>query len=132
MSNNTTKLVLSENDYKKLSALVASCDLEIISSLEEEIGKARIVPESELPTDAVSMHSKVKILDLDSSHESEITLVYPHEADSENHRVSVLAPMGVALIGLRVGQTYEWRMPNGKTKRFRVNAVTNAPLETKQ
>lgn len=133
MSNRSTKLVLSEHDYKKLSALVASCDLSVVSLLEEEIGKAQILPENEVPEDAVTMHSRVRILDLDSHSETEITLVYPHEADPESQCVSVLAPMGMALIGLRQGQEYEWRMPNGRTKRFLVKAIlARARTEDKQ
>lgn len=123
MANERPKLMLSEEDYKRLSSLISACQLETAASLEEEVGRAEVMPADKLPSDVVAMDSTVTVADLDSGTEMEVTLVYPHEADMANQKVSVLAPMGVALIGLRCGNEYEWHMPNGKSRRFLVKEI---------
>lgn len=132
MSQIFDRLVLSQEDYRKLSALVAAYRTDLVATLEEEIGKATVLPEGQTAQGIVSMHSKVTVVDLDSGLETQLTLVYPHEANSANAsadadstevKVSILAPMGVALIGLPVGTEYEWAMPGGKQKRFLVKRV---------
>lgn len=126
MSTVLNRLVISQEDYRKLSALVAAYRIDLVASLEEELGKATVVPDGQLPENIVSMQSKVTVVDLDSELETKLTLVYPHEADSTESldlKVSILAPMGAALIGLRVGDEYQWEMPGGRQKRFVVKGV---------
>ncbi|MDX9730973.1 MAG: nucleoside diphosphate kinase regulator [Bdellovibrionales bacterium] len=119
----TNALILNEQDYEKISALVARIGSDQMAAFEEELGRATIVPEEQLPKDVVAMGTKVRFIDLDSQKESEVTLVYPQDANIEANKVSVLAPVGSALIGLRVGQKIKWPMPNGKTVTLQVNAV---------
>ena len=77
----------------------------------------------EMPADVVTMHSLVRFVDEDNGEEQTVTLVYPFEADAALGRVSVLAPIGTALLGLRVGQRIDWQVPSGGTRRLRVVQV---------
>jgi regulator of nucleoside diphosphate kinase len=122
-------LIVSDLDFDNLTSLTASGSSEAMGQLEEKLGKTTVVPLENLPEDVASMHSTVRLLDLDSGLESELTLVFPHEADMSQNKVSILAPMGVALIGLRSGESCQWPMPNGKTRHFIVKAVSreNSP-----
>lgn len=116
-------LVISREDYQKISNLLAASESDLTELLEEEIGRAQLVPAEELPADRVAMNSVVSFKDLDSNKEQEVTLVYPHEASIEEGRVSILAPVGSALIGLNVGQVIEWAMGEDKIRRIQVTAV---------
>lgn len=123
--DNHDNLILTSGDFQKLSSLVSSTQTEIAELLEEELSKASIVPDDELPQDVVSMNATVRFQDLDTEKESTVTLVYPHEANIDENRISILAPVGSALIGLRVGQMIIWPVPNGKEKRMKVTSVLN-------
>lgn len=120
MSTQKAQLLISDKDMRALYALLNTRRAEGVSPLEEELSKATILPESDLPADVVSIQSTVRVKDLDSGQETEFQLVFPHEAKVEEKKISILVPMGMAVIGLRAGQTYEWPMPGGKTKHFRV------------
>lgn len=117
------RLVLSEDDFKKLSALIASQRSDSVEGLEEEIGRAVVLPEGDVPDDVVSMDSQIRVLDLKSAAEHEYRLVFPHEANASEGRISILAPLGVALIGLRVGDEYEVLAPNDRLRPFRVLSI---------
>ena len=123
MSFRAPKLILSQEDYRKLSALLEACRSESAEFLEQELGRAEVVPAAEVPRDAVAMGKAVLVRDLEGGAEHSYTLVYPHEAKAEDGRISVLAPLGVALLGLRAGDRYEWRNPSGHQKSFRVLEV---------
>ena len=123
--DNHDNLILTSGDFQKLSSLVSSTQTKIAELLEEELSKASIVPDDELPQDVVSMNATVRFQDLDTEKESTVTLVYPHEANIDENRISILAPVGSALIGLRVGQMIIWPVPNGKEKRMKVTSVLN-------
>lgn len=117
---NESNLIISENDFQKLSSLIMSASNDAAEALEEEISRASIVKSRDLPADVVSMNSTLKFIELSMQTEKVVTLVYPHEADSEQNKISVLAPVGSALIGLRVGQVISWPMPNGQKRKFKI------------
>ena len=71
------------------------------------------------------MHSRVECEDIASGEEHVLTLVYPNEADVERHRVSVLAPVGSALLGMSVGQSIDWQTPEGHAIQLRILAVSH-------
>ena len=75
-----------------------------------------------MPEDVVTMNSTVRVRDLETGEVDTYTLVYPHEADIEENKLSVLAPVGTALLGYRAGDVVEWPVPAGIT-RFRVEEV---------
>ena len=130
MKNRT--LIISNADRRRLEALIDSARLDphtregSLAPLEAELGRARFVPAGEVPPDVVTMRSVVRLRDLDPATAEEYELVYPAEADITRHRISVLAPIGTAILGYRVGDVIEWPVPAGR-RRLRVEDVLYQP-----
>jgi regulator of nucleoside diphosphate kinase len=101
-------------------------DSENLIDLECEIKRATLTSAKEIPKDVVTMHSRVWLQDLDSGENVFYTLVYPAEADLSEGRISVLAPVGTAILGYRVGDVVEWAVPGG-TVRYRIEKVLFQP-----
>jgi len=101
-------------------------DREYLEKLEEELDRAIVVPSKDIPGDVVTMNAQIRVRDLDSEKETILRLVFPVDADYEQGRVSILAPIGTALIGYRAGDTVEWKVPAG-VKRLRIAAVLYQP-----
>lgn len=120
-------LIISKKDSERLLALIEAAKGASLDLLEEEIHRAKIVPDEELPGDVVAMNSTVRFVDVDTGQESEFTLVFPSEASVKEGRISVLAPVGAALIGLAVGKSIRWPMPGGKSRTLRVVSVSPGP-----
>ena len=116
-------LIISNIDYHRLAPLIRDSELELAEALEEELSRADIVGEEELPKDAVSMYSTVTFRDLDAQTDTTVTLVFPAEANMAEKKISVLSPVGVALLGLRKGGRIRWPMPNGKQKHIEILSV---------
>lgn len=93
--------------------------------LEEELDRADVVEPEAIPPDVVTMHSEVLVRDVDSGEERTYRLVFPTEREVENS-VSVLAPIGTAMLGYGVGTVIEWPVPKG-TKRLKVVRVVSQP-----
>lgn len=121
-------LIISEEDYHKISSLLLNIKTEIAELLEEELGRATLVPASELPDNVVSMNSEVSFVDLDTNKEQTVTLVYPNEADIEKSKISIFAPVGAALIGLQIGQSIDWPLPDGKDRHVKVISLVRPDL----
>lgn len=90
--------------------------------LYRELDRARIVPDERLPHDVVRMGSQVTYR-ADGGWLRTVTLVYPERADPAEDRLSIMSPVGTALIGLRAGQSMEWTDRDGRQRRVEVNAV---------
>lgn len=127
----TQELVISRRDHENLSALANNLRTNTGALLEEELARATIVESKDFPDNVVSMGSIVNFIDENNDQSSTVELLYPHEMnkDSEFQKISVIAPVGAALIGLGVGHTIEWPLPNGKTKRLKVISVDNKNLK---
>jgi regulator of nucleoside diphosphate kinase len=97
--------------------------------LDEELDRAEIVKPEEIPTDVITMNSTFRLRDLDSGEEVVYTLVFPGKADSANGKISILAPIGTAVLGYRVGDTVEWKVPAG-LRRLKVKEVVYQPEAT--
>ena len=124
-------LIISHADRECLEALIESARMdsrnrEDLAALEGELSRARIVPGDEVPANVITMNSVVCLRDLDSDETEEYELVYPTDADMEHNRISVLAPIGTAILGYRLGDVIEWRVPAG-LRRFRVEEVLYQP-----
>ena len=91
-------------------------------ALAGELRRARVVPRAELPPDVVTMNAAVRLRDLETGEEETYTLVYPADADIAENKLSVLAPVGTALLGYRAGDVVEWPVPAG-VSRFRIEEV---------
>lgn len=117
-------VLLGQRDLARLDALVRRSASTDSSQLFEELDAANVVEDHLLPDDVVRMNTRITFVDLDTRVESTIELVYPHESQGSPNRVSILAPVGAALIGLRVGETIDWPLPNGRQRRLQVVAVS--------
>ncbi len=101
-------------------------DREYLEHLEEELDRAVLIPSEKVPGNVVTMNSRMRVKDLDTEKEMLIQLVFPSEADFERGKISILAPIGTALIGYRAGDTVEWKVPSG-LRRLRIEEVTYQP-----
>ncbi len=119
------KIVVGEIDHERLTGL-ATTALERIPEVAEELlaemDRAKVVAPAKLPADVVRMGSFVTF-DSDSAQHRRVQLVYPGEADIEQGRISVLTPIGAALIGLAAGQSIAWTARDGKKHVLTVTAV---------
>lgn len=119
-------ITVSEHDLARLEAMIdspAHARNPATALLADELNRATVVAPGKLPAGTVGMHSRVQCEDQMSGDAHTLTLVYPHEADVEQGRISVLAPVGTALLGLTVGQSIDWTAPGGRKLRLRVTAV---------
>jgi regulator of nucleoside diphosphate kinase len=91
-------------------------DRVLLKKLEEELTRAHIVEPKDIPPDVVTMNSEVCIEDVDTKEEEAYTVVFPGQANYQERKISVLAPVGTALLGYRVGDVIEWEMPRGIRK----------------
>jgi len=94
--------------------------------LAEELDRAQTVPPGSVPPDVVTMNSIVQLEDLDSGREVTYALSFPADSDPMEGRISILAPVGLALLGTRVGDEVTWQIPKGQC-RYRVKAIIYQP-----
>ena len=118
------QIIVASEDRHRLLQLIDLATTTVAQELEVELDRARVLPRAEVPPDVVVMESDFEYEDADSGQRRRLRLVYPGDANAEAGRVSVLAPLGCAVIGLRVGQEIDWRMPGGD-RRLRVVAVSH-------
>lgn len=126
------RLFITDTDRDRLEKLLlgtrqwSSRDKEHLQALEEELDKAHTVESREIPGDVVTMRSQVCVRDMKSGKEMDLSVVFPSEADSEQGKISVLAPIGTALLGYRVGDIVEWKVPGG-LRRLKVERILYQP-----
>jgi regulator of nucleoside diphosphate kinase len=110
-------IVITKTDHTRLKQLLDNPVLlherSSMRDLVTELNRAVIVPPREIPPDIVTMRSRVKIKDRTTNEEAELTLVFPNEANLNDGKISILAPIGTALLGYRVGDVVEWNVPAG-------------------
>lgn len=126
----TPPILVSSLDFERIEAVLdapAFRDHASASALRGELARADVVAPAQMPADVVTMNSRVRAVDVDSGDAYELTLVYPRDADGDAGRVSVLAPVGSAILGLRIGQTMQWPMPGGRRMTLRVDAIRYQP-----
>ena len=127
--NNRKKpnIVVSEIDYERLMGLATNVSErleEIAEELMAERDRAKVVPAKRLPQDVIHMGSTVEFRSNDGQ-ERRVTLVYPGEADIAQGKISILTPIGTALIGLAPGQSISWTARDGKQHELNVVSVSN-------
>ena len=128
MKTEQRTIYITQADMKRLQSLIESMksSREDLKALRSELEHARVVPQSEIPQDVVTMNSKAKIRDLESGETMTYTLVFPSQANVDDGKISVLAPIGTAMLGHRVGEEFEWHVPAGMV-RLRVEDVLYQP-----
>ena len=126
---NRKKIIVSSRDYTKLAGIIGSkpgsCEAEY-KELFEELKNAVLVEPENIPADVITMNSKVRFKDIEESEDYIFSLVYPEDADTSKGKLSILAPIGTALLGYRVGDKVKWKVPAG-IKTFLVEEVLYQP-----
>lgn len=128
----TRDLVLTSRDVERLRQLIADSRTsgaeryEYLNALNRELDDARVVAAEDIPADVVTMNSTVRVRIDGGKRMSTFTVVYPEHADMDEDRVSVLAPIGTALLGYRVGDEVEWDVPAGR-RRYRIEKIAYQP-----
>lgn len=118
------KMFITFNDYQRILGLIELASLrsktpDVVEKLVQEMKGAKMLPQENISKDIITMNSKALLTDLSSGKSIEITVTYPQDADHLHRRVSVFSPIGLALLGSRVGDIVSWKVPAG-TGRFRV------------
>lgn len=125
-------IFISDFDKKRLLALI---DVEMkdkrrtdinLQNLKAELEKATVVEPNKMPPNVVTMNSTVLFKDMDDNEEMTYTLVFPAHADMNQNKLSILAPIGTALIGYKEGSIIEWKVPSG-VQRIKVEKVLYQP-----
>lgn len=128
-------IFITEPDMEQLSQIVDSVrkavgkEQEQLKILEGELDRAQIVSPFRVPADVVTMHSRVRVRDLNANRLLTYTLVFPRDADFTQGKISVLAPVGTAILGCRAGDVIEWKVPGGN-RRLRIEEVLYQPERT--
>ena len=123
-------ITLTRLDVQRLERLIDSLDetLPGVIALQTELDRAEnVVGHEEVPADVVTMNSRVHCREESSGKDYHLTLVYPQDAKADEGRISILAPMGSALLGLKVGQHIDWPAPGGKTLKLTLLDVEYQP-----
>ncbi len=122
MEPGVKQIVITDYDLERLKSLIGGMrnralrDSKHLKELSDELGRAVVVNSQEIPLDVVTMNSRVVLEDLDSGETLELTLSFPSDTDGGEGRVSVLAPIGTAIIGYRKGDVVEWDVPGGRRR----------------
>jgi len=125
-------LVIDATHYERLQSLAFGAMKaagEAASRLLDELDRAEVRAPGSVPPNVVNIGSEVTFEDCTSGRRQSVRLVFPGEADISARRISVLTPIGVALIGLREGQQIGWETRDGETRRLRVLSVAPPPPE---
>ncbi len=126
------RIYVTANDLGRLKELLSVAgsfnyrDRHDLQSLESELDRAKIVESRDVPPTVVTMNTRLRFVDLDDHTTTEVSLVFPAEADINAGRLSVLSPIGTALLGYEQGDTIEWRVPAGK-RRIRITDILYQP-----
>lgn len=128
----TKSIHITTQDYQRLRDLLAEAkrfefrDRGDLKSLQEELNRAVTVEPAEVPNDVITMNSKAKLTDLETGEQVIYTVVFPADADPDEEKISVLAPIGAGMLGYSVGDEFEWTVPLGM-RRMRVEEILYQP-----
>ena len=131
MKKINNQLVLMKDDYNLLKTYLNNrsgkntFDRQNAEDLFAELKKAKLVSKDEFPADVVRLNSTVRIKPEDKDQVMELTIVTPDKANIKERKISIMSPIGTALIGFRQGQNVKWQVPSGK-KTFTILEVNNA------
>jgi regulator of nucleoside diphosphate kinase len=112
-------IYITSQDKQRLEELLAEVSVSDprqrgdLKLLEEELRRAVIVEPKEIPGDVITMNSRSDLIDLDTRETVTFTLVFPRDSNVEEEKISVLAPIGAGMLGYRIGDEFEWKVPDG-------------------
>lgn len=128
-----TNIYITKPDQERLTKLISIAreregdqNRQYLDSLEDELDRAEVVQQKDIPADVITMRSTVRLKDLDTGEEMTYGLVFPTEANYDAGKISVLAPIGTAMLGYRIGDLIEWKVPSG-LRRLKVEKVLYQP-----
>ena len=128
-----SNIFITKTDHDRLTKLIEisrerdnSVNLKYLNRLEEELDRAEVVEPREIPPDVITMRSTVRLNDLRTGEEMVYWLAFPTEANYDEGKISVLAPVGTAMLGYRRGDVIEWEVPSG-VRRLKVEEVLYQP-----
>ncbi|MGE5375461.1 MAG: nucleoside diphosphate kinase regulator [Bacteroidota bacterium] len=128
----TRPIHITQYDLDRLQKLILDAQAteyrksEYIEKLRTELNREIIVKPHEIPPSVVTMNSTIELLDLDTHELETYTLVFPEDADLSKGRISILAPIGTAMLGYEIGDVFEWDVPAGK-RHLRVERIIYQP-----
>jgi regulator of nucleoside diphosphate kinase len=126
------KIYITEQDKTRLQNLIArsgvgdDSDRQDLEALSAELSRAKIVASQDIPPDIVTMNSRVVLRDLDTDEQMTYILAFPHDANIDLGRISILAPIGTAILGYAKGDVIKWAVPSG-TRHIRVEEILYQP-----
>ena len=115
-------IYITNNDMKRLRELImvakefGNKDKKYLRELEDELDKGEVVNSRDIPNNIITMNSKVRLRDINTQKEMICWLVFPDDSNADQGKISILAPIGTALLGYKVGDIIEWKVPAGVTK----------------
>ena len=126
-------IYITKVDRERLTKLIeltrereGDVNREYLNRLEEELERAEVVAPEDIPPDVITMRSTVRLKDMDTGEEMIYWLAFPTEANYDEGKISVLAPVGTAMLGYRRGDVIEWEVPSG-VRRLKVEEVLYQP-----
>lgn len=124
----TPAITISTTDFDRLEQLLSRLSPDTVGydTLSQELERAELVEPANLPADVVSMNSTVRF-SLANGKSSTLTLVYPKDLDKSGDKISILAPVGSALLGLKRGDSINWPLPGGEMSVITVDDVIYQP-----
>jgi regulator of nucleoside diphosphate kinase len=126
--NQPQDIVITKLDRERIEKLLVSAKPDLnIEMLKAELDRATIVPSEAIPPNVVTMNSRVRFEDMTTKDETEFTLAYPPMANIKAGRVSILSPVGAALLGLKTGDEIEWPLPLGRKRTLRIISIPYQP-----
>jgi regulator of nucleoside diphosphate kinase len=117
---NQPSIFITTKDVEKLRDLIREAfhteyrGSDYLKQLAGEIEKASVVEPNQIPSDVITLNSTARLIDRETKEEMVYTLVFPEDADTSQGKISILAPIGTAMLGYKVGDTFEWDTPGGK------------------
>ncbi len=132
MHSSRSSIHITSHDKRLLEELLAETEASRpesrsdLKALAEELKRAVVVAPEKVPHDVITMQSRVELVDLDTGETVIYTLVFPSHANIEAGNISILAPIGAAMLGYRVNDEFEWQVPDG-VRRMRVKQIHYQP-----
>jgi len=115
-------IYITDDDMKRLRELIMVARefgneyKKYLKELEDELDKGEVVNSQDVPNDVITMNSKIRLRDINTQKEMIYWLVFPDDSNADQGKISILAPIGTALLGYKVGDIIEWKVPAGATK----------------
>jgi regulator of nucleoside diphosphate kinase len=125
-------IYVTDYDMARLHALLQSLkaggwrDRRHLEQLEEELEGAEVLPSADMPADVVTMNCRVRVTDLTTGRERILTIVFPSDANADDGRISIIAPVATALLGYRAGDVVNWTVPGGN-RSLRIDEILYQP-----